>query len=254
MSVYKGYIHVEPLPSRTTAHLCAAYLSTYQFFRNLGHKLKIQILDNKKSPALLDFFTSQLITYHFVPPDNHRTNNAERAIQTFKRHFLSVLAGTHPSFPINHWHQLLPQAELTLNLMHPYHDLPTISAHHGIFREPYDFVSHPIAPCGTLIVVHNPRRETWDNFGLIGFYLGPALSHYRSYRCLISDTDDLRISDNIMLYPSPLVAPGASRFDQLLALTQRLTSAAEHHTSDDSSTLADCVSSLHTFLHADTSV
>jgi hypothetical protein len=86
LSVYKGYIiHVEPLASRTTAHLCAAYhLSTYQFFRNLGHKLKIQNLDNEKSPALLDFFTSQLIAYHFVPPENHRTNNAERAIQKFK--------------------------------------------------------------------------------------------------------------------------------------------------------------------------
>jgi hypothetical protein len=35
LSVYKGYIHVEPLASRTTAHLCAAYLFTYQFFCNL---------------------------------------------------------------------------------------------------------------------------------------------------------------------------------------------------------------------------
>jgi hypothetical protein len=83
---------------------------------------------------------------------------------------------------------------------------------------------------------------------------GPALSHYRSYRCLISDTDDFRISDNIILYPAPLVAPGASRFDQLLALTHRLTSAAEQHTTEDSTTLADCVSSLHTFLQADASV
>ena len=64
LSVYKGYIHVEPSASRTTAHLCSAYLATYQFFRNLGHKLKVQILDNEKSPALLDFFASQHIAYH----------------------------------------------------------------------------------------------------------------------------------------------------------------------------------------------
>ncbi len=31
LSVYKGYIHVEPMASRTTAHLCVAYLSTVSY-------------------------------------------------------------------------------------------------------------------------------------------------------------------------------------------------------------------------------
>jgi hypothetical protein len=35
-------------------------------------------------------------------------------------------------------------------------------------RTPYDFLAHPIAPCGTLVVLQNTRRETWDNFVLIG--------------------------------------------------------------------------------------
>ncbi len=123
-------------------------------------------------------------------------------VVTFKRHFVSVLASTHPAFPINHWPELLPQAEMTLNMMRPYADLPTISAYNGVHREPYDFLSHPIAFCGTLIVAHNPRRETWDNFGTVGFYLGPSLEHYRSYRCLTSDSDDICISDN-MNHPLP---------------------------------------------------
>jgi hypothetical protein len=55
------------------------------------------------------------------------------------------LATTHPSFPINHWPALLAQAEFTLNLLRPYSDLPSISAHHGIYRQPYDFLSHPMA-------------------------------------------------------------------------------------------------------------
>jgi hypothetical protein len=123
--------------------------------------------------------TSTLRTFStLVPPVQKRTNTAERAIQTFRRHFLSLIATTHPSFPINHWPALLPQAEVTVNLLHAYSDLHSISAYNGIYREPYDFLSHPIAPCGTLIVLHNTRRETWDNFGLIGFYLGPSLNHY----------------------------------------------------------------------------
>ncbi len=96
------------------------------------------------------------------------------------------------------------------------------NAYHGIHRSPFDFASHPLAPCGTLVVIHNSIRETWDNFGLIGFYLGPSLNNYRSYRCLIQDTMKIRTTDSIILYPAPLVVPGASRFDQLLAITSNL--------------------------------
>jgi hypothetical protein len=83
------------------------------------------------------------LTYECVPPYNKRSNKAERAIQTFKRHFITILAGTHPSFPINFWHELISQAELTLNMMRSYADQPTISAYHGIRRRPFDFASHP---------------------------------------------------------------------------------------------------------------
>ncbi len=112
-------------------------------------------------------------------------------------------------------------------MMRPFADQPKISAYHGIHRAPYDFLSHPLAPCGTLIVLHNSIRETWDNFGHIGFYLGPASAHYRSYRCLVQETNSVRISDSIILFLAPLVVPGASRFDQLLALTERISIVAE---------------------------
>ena len=50
------------------------------------------------------------------PPDTHRSNLAERAIQTFKNHFVSILLGVDRSFLIKLWDRLLPQAVLTLNL------------------------------------------------------------------------------------------------------------------------------------------
>ena len=34
---------------------------------------------------------SMNIKYQLVPPSNHRANNAERAIQTFKNHFIAGL-------------------------------------------------------------------------------------------------------------------------------------------------------------------
>ena len=60
------------------------------------------------------------------------------------------------------------------------------------------------------------------------------------------------MSDNIILYPAPLVLPGASRFDQLLALTERLTKAAEHSPALPQEQITACVTNLQAFLTADT--
>ena len=40
-------------------------------------------------------------------------------IQMFKNHFLSVLATCDAEFPIVEWDCLLPQAEMTLNMLRP---------------------------------------------------------------------------------------------------------------------------------------
>jgi hypothetical protein len=171
---YKSYIHAKLLPSRTEASLGAAFMRTYQFFRDHRHQILFQVLDNECPESLLRFFDQQRVTVDRVPP------NQKRAIQTFRNHFLSILVGTHPNFPINQWHHLLTQTEATLNMLHAWPDNMTISAYHGIHRRPYDFLSHPMAPCGPLLAAHDPGSEKWDNHGRIGFYLGPALTHYRA--------------------------------------------------------------------------
>jgi hypothetical protein len=164
LSVYKNYIHVETLPDRSSPHLCAAYSATHTFFRKLGHQLTVQILDNETSESLFTYFDTQHIAYQPVPPNQKRANAAERSIQTFRRHFLSLLATTHPSFPINqHWPALLPQAELKLNLQRPYAGLPSISAYNGIYREPYDFLS--FTPYRTMQHPHRPPHHSPRNLG-----------------------------------------------------------------------------------------
>jgi hypothetical protein len=54
---------------------------------------------------------------HLVPPHNHRVNAAERAIATFKEHFISALATVDKNCPLQLWDDFLPQVELTLNLL-----------------------------------------------------------------------------------------------------------------------------------------
>jgi hypothetical protein len=59
------------------------------------------------------------------------------------------------------------------------------------------------------------------------------------------------VSDNIILHPTPLVLPGASRFDQLVALTERLTKATEQSLALSHEQLTACVTNLQAFLAAD---
>ncbi|KAL7474744.1 hypothetical protein ACHAW6_000701 [Cyclotella cf. meneghiniana] len=56
-----------------------------------------------------------------VPLGNHCCA-AKAAIRNFKVHFLSVLAGTAKSFPMYLWDRLLPQTEITLNLIGAWDD------------------------------------------------------------------------------------------------------------------------------------
>ena len=48
-------------------------------------------MDNEASTDLNMTMTSMNIKYNLVIPSNHIPNNAERAIQTFKNHFIAVL-------------------------------------------------------------------------------------------------------------------------------------------------------------------
>jgi len=77
-----------------------------------------------------------------TPVDQHRQNAAEQAIQTFKGHFISVLAGVDNSFPINQWDELLPQTILTLNLLGQSNVAPNISA--WAYHHPWDALSRSI--------------------------------------------------------------------------------------------------------------
>ena len=78
--------------------------------RKNGMSVNLQILDNEASSRFKHLITEDLdIKYQLVPPDIHRRNAAEHAIQNFKAHFLSILEGISPDFPKFLWDHLLPQ-------------------------------------------------------------------------------------------------------------------------------------------------
>ena len=80
--------------------------------------VNLQILDNEDSSKFKHLINEYLgIKYQLVPPDIHRRNAAERTVQTFKAHFLSILVGIAPDSPKFLWYHLLPQTKTTLKIL-----------------------------------------------------------------------------------------------------------------------------------------
>ncbi len=100
---------------------------------------KLHILDKE---CLQDFkhkIESNGMKYQLVPPNDHWRNIAEKAIQTFKDNFVSIVCGTEKTFPLHLWDLILQQAEHTLNLLRPSHTTP-----HG----------HPTQPADSMWATH----------------------------------------------------------------------------------------------------
>ena len=94
------------------------------------------------------------IKYYLVPSSNHRSNNAEIEIKTFKNHFIAELCNVDKYFHLKLWDRLLQQATISIKLLRQSRTLPHISAYTHIFRD-FNFDRTPLDPHGTRLVMHN---------------------------------------------------------------------------------------------------
>jgi hypothetical protein len=146
------------MKSRSAYECLKAYEHMYQELTSRGFTPKLQTLDNEASVSLKSFFTENDVVYQVIPPHCHRRNAAERAIHTFKEHFVSGLASVEPDFPLHLWDRLLPQAEMTLNLLRTSRQHPHLSAaahYHGMV----DYSKTAFAPPGCKIIAHEKPHQ-----------------------------------------------------------------------------------------------
>jgi hypothetical protein len=148
------------------------------------------------------------IQYQLVPPHIHRRNAAERAIRTWKNHFIAGLCSIDTDFPQHLWDRLTDQAQMTLNLLRPSRRNPHISAYTAL-EGTFDFNRTPMAPPGTKVLIHEKsgQRQSWDPHATEGWYLGPANDHYRCYRVFTNKTKAERIIDTIECFPQHTTVP-----------------------------------------------
>ena len=131
----------------------------------------------------------QDISLQLVPPYDHRTNPAEKAIDTFKSHFLSGLASLPPSFPMHLWDRSIVHAIITLNLLCPSKLNPKLSAYAQLFGT-FDFNKIPLAPPGCRTIAYDTptHQATWNLKGTDTWYIGPAMEHYRCHCLYVPST------------------------------------------------------------------
>ena len=161
--------------------------------------------------------------YQIAPRGNHQTVAAERATQTLKNYFQSVLYGCDPTFSKNQWDRVLPVAVITLNMLRPSRINPAESAYNEILGN-FDFNKTPLAPPGCLIILYEQAQEqgTLADHGVKGYFIGQAKHHLCNYRVYIPKTRGVRTTDTIEFFPEHVQMSKTSSEDKLASATKDL--------------------------------
>jgi hypothetical protein len=127
------------------------------------------------------------------------------------------------------WDRLLPQAVMTLTMLKTLRINPKLSAATHIFGQ-YNFNRAPMAPPGTRIIAHETpsRKRTWSPHGKDGWYIGPALEHYRCYMVYITKARSNRIVETVDFFPKKITLPFPSSHDLATQAAADLTHALLH--------------------------
>jgi hypothetical protein len=139
------------------------------------------------------------------------------------------LASVDLEFPLHLCDRLLPQAELTLNLLRTSRQHPLLSAA-AHFHGMVDYNKTAFAPPGCKIIAHKKtaKRRTWAPHGQHGYSLGPAMHHYRCKNVYISATASERIVDTLEFFPHNSTMPQLTSTDILIMAANDMTNALKH--------------------------
>eukprot|EP00804_Cyclotella_cryptica_P002616 CCRYP_010443-RA/>CCRYP_010443-RA protein AED:0.32 eAED:0.22 QI:0/-1/0/1/-1/1/1/0/664 len=204
-----NYIFAKPLSNLKDETILTAFGEVVQQLKDKGFKPAFNVTDNQAATPIKNYLSREGATWQFVEPNNHRVNAAERAIQTYKNHFISGLCTTDSEWPLQLWDNLTEQALITLNLLRTSRVDPTKSAYHQLHGHKYDWNAHPLAPPGTKAIVYeSPQgRASWGSRGLDAWYCGPSFDHYQNCKFYVPSTKSYRTSGSYDLFPQHCILP-----------------------------------------------
>jgi hypothetical protein len=204
-------ILTEPLTSCIETELLRAYSKLYDYLTAWGLKPVLQRLDNEAPGRLQSYMRNKSVTFQLIPPHNHQRKAPEKAIGTWKDHFIAGLSSLDPNFPMHLGCRLIPLATTTPNLLRQSHINPRLSAEAQL-NGAFDFNKTPLAPPALELstMKKNPQRGSWDTRGIDSWYLGPVLTHYCCYHVYISKTASKRHSNTVSFFPYNCPMPKTS--------------------------------------------
>ena len=138
----------------------------------------------------------------------HRTNPAERALKTYKSCMKSTTASLPPTSLISLWCRLLPQVDISVNIVRKCRQNPLMFAWTAMEGE-YHFDSTPIAPPGTEILMHKKpgRRQNFGYNAKKSWYISPCLRHYCTFKVRREDirtpSNQCPDSEDEVIYDAP---------------------------------------------------
>ena len=163
------YVHdnnsilVRPMKSRAEAEHLRVYKEIFKYLEKRGLRPMNHIMDNECSPAMMHLIVEEhQQKLQLVPSHDHKTNLAEKVIDTFKCHFIAGLCSLDPLFPLHLWCRLLQDCEDTLNMLRSSRLHPQMSSYNHL-EGIIDYNTTPIAPPGlkTLVYETPTQRRTW---------------------------------------------------------------------------------------------
>ena len=152
VAIDSNTILVSPIKNRKDAELQRACLELLHRAKEPVITAKKNVLDNEFSTNMKELIRKEC-KLELMPPGCHCQNMAELSIKAFKHNFIAILSGVNVTFPMALWDKLLPQAEVTLNLLRQSQKIPTVSTHahlHGNF----DYNRIPLSSLGCAVQLH----------------------------------------------------------------------------------------------------
>ncbi len=235
VEINSNAILVEPMKNPKDDEMIRAYNALLLRLKRAGIVPKKHILDNEVYKNMKNHFCDTCkLDMELVPPGCHRRNAAELAIRNFKAHFLSILAGVANNFPPNLWDWLLPQTEITINLIRQSNATPNVSAYAHL-SGPFDYNKMPLAPMGCEAQVHKKtnKRGTWAYHSVNGWYLFTSPEHYRTHSCHIKHTKSKQLSDTVRFQHKRITNPSITHANKVMQALAECVKAIQGMTGKD---------------------
>jgi len=201
---------------------------------------KLRQPQNEMSNAAKSYFANLKVLQRLVEPYSHRANDAERHIQTAKRHIIATLAGRDSECALANWDKAVQMAELTLSLMRKgtAEGQSSYQSYHG---KEYDFNAHPIAPWGVKVQAFVPKalRKSWGYRSKVSFYMGPA--NYRQHQLREPGGKTPFVRQQVVFMSEDVQYPRFTARDELIARITDLTEALRNKGAPPDTTLAEAL-------------